>query len=283
MMHEDSDKNFESQQQTWQLIEKHYRNGKPLAVQVIEATKKRLLVEFRGVEGVVEQPHYYYAITWSGERPQLPENHLERRLEQMKGKTIRLKVIEVDRERNHLLFSQQLYTEEERQAMRSRQVQLLQEVQPGDIRKGIVTSLTESSVSVDAEGVDGRIPRHYLSLQNHRVDPNEVVQIGQEIEVMIVEKYEGRVLLSLVHAQQRDAVLQTMQPGQILTAHIRCLSTEGAYVDLGGPIGLIPANQIVHGYVTHPADIFHSGQEVVVKLEHIDDNKKVILSLVEAR
>ncbi len=39
----------------------------------------------------------------------------------------------------------------------------------------------------------------------------------------------------------------------------------------------------VQVYVSHPADIFHSGQEVVVKLEHIDDNKKVVLSLVEAR
>jgi len=280
-MHEDSNKNSEDQQ--WQLIEEHYKNGKPLAVHVIEATKERLLVEFRGVEGVVEQPHYYYAITVEGEYPVFPENHLERHLEQMKGQTIQLKVIEVDRERNHLLFSQQLYTEEERQAMRSRQAQLLQELQPGDIRKGIVTSLTRSMVSVEAEGVDGWIPRHYLSLQNYRIDPHEVVQIGQEIEVMILEKYERRVLLSLVHAQQRDAVLQTMQSGQILTAHIRCLSTEGAYVDLGGPIGLILANQIVHGYVTHPADIFHNGQEVVVKLEHIDDNKKVILSLVEAR
>jgi small subunit ribosomal protein S1 len=78
-------------------------------------------------------------------------------------------------------------------------------------------------------------------------------------------------------------VLETLQPGQILTARIQSLSSEGAYVDLGGPIGLIPANQIVHGYITHPADVFHRSQEVVVSIERIDDNKRVIVSLLETR
>ena len=283
-MHQDSNENSEDQQ--WQIIKEHYKNGKPLAVRVIEATKNRMVVEYGNIRGSVEQPYYTLAIITQAEYPLSPEIHLEhlqRHMEQMKGKTILLKIIEVDRERNHLLLSQHLYTEQERQAMRSRQAQLLQEIQPGDIRKGIVTSLTRLHVSVDADGVEGWIPRHYLSLQNHRIDPNEVVQIGQEIDVMVVEKDTNKVLLSLIHAQQRDKVLQTMQRGQILTARIRCLLTEGAYVDLEGPIGLIPASQIVRGYVTHPADIFHKGQEVVVKLEDIDENKKVILSLIEAR
>jgi small subunit ribosomal protein S1 len=285
MTHKDSNENSEDQQ--WQIIEEHYKNGKPLAVRVIEATKNRIIVEYENITGVVERPHYSFALTSLGEHPissrEDVQEHLQRHMEQMKGKMILLKVLEVDRERKRLLFSQQLYTEQERQAMRSRQEQLLQEVQPGDIRKGIVISLARLSVSVDAEGVEGWIPRHYLSLQNHRIDPDEVVQLGREIEVMVVDKDTRKARLSLVHAQQRDTVIQTMKRGQILTARICCLLNEGAYVDLEGPIGLIPANQIVHSYVTHPADVFHKGQEVVVKLEDIDDNKKVILSLIEAK
>ncbi len=159
----------------------------------------------------------------------------------------------------------------------------MQEIQPGDIRKGIVTSLTRSMVFVDLEGADGWMPRHYLSQQISRIDPHDVLHIGQEIEVMVLDNDKRRVRLSLIHAQQRDKVLQTMQPGQILTARIYSLSSEGAYVDLGGPIGFIPAHQIVHGYITHPADVLHSSQEVVVRIERIDDNKRVKLLLIEAQ
>ncbi len=283
-MHDDSDNNTDMQQQVWQLIEEHFRNGTPLVMQVVDATQKRWVVELEGVRGIVEQPHYVYGYTRvDDEQPLTSEELLKRHFEKMRGQSIKLKVIEVDRTRNHLVLSQQLYTKEERETMRVRQEQVLRELQPGDIQRGIVTSLTHLRVSVDIEGVDGWIPRHYLSLQNHRIDPHNVLHIGQEIKVMVLENDRRRVTLSLIHAQQRDMVLETMQPGQILTAHIQSLSTEGVYVDLEGPIGLVPASQIVHGYITHPADVFHSGQEVVVRIEHIDDNKKVMLSLIEAR
>ena len=280
-MHEEGDENSEDQQ--WQLIEEHFRNGRPLGGQVIKATRERLFIDIGGIQGTVEHPTRAYTFSTDTESHLSPEELFERSLEQMKGKTIPLKVIEVDRTRNHLLLSQHLYTEEELLARRLREAQLLQEIQLGDIRKGIVISLTRSMVSVDLEGVDGWMPRHFLSLQNHRIDPHDVLHIGQEIEVMVLENDRRRVTLSLIHAQQRDVVLQTMQLGQILTARIHALSHGGAYVDLGGPLGFISANQIVHGYITHPADVLHRSQEVVVRIERIDDNKRVMLSLIETR
>ncbi len=271
-------------QRQWLLVEEHYRSGKPLTGKIIEAVPKSITIDVGGIQGFVEQPHYYYYTPDTAEEHKVsPEERFKRHLEQLQGQEMQLKVIEADRTRNHLLLSQHLDTEEERQDKLSRQVQRLREIQPGDIRSGIVTSLTNMSVSVDVEGVDGWLPRHFLSSQNPRVDPHEIVHIGQEIEVMVLENDRRRVTLSLIHAQQRDVILQTMQPGQILTAHVQSLSNEGVYVDLGGPIGFISANQIVHGYITHPADVLHSSQEVVVKLEHIDDNKRVVLSLIKAR
>ncbi len=275
------DKNSEAQQ--WQLIEEHYKNGKPVEGQITKATKERLFINVGGIQGTVEHAYHSYYTSSNAENYLSHEELRERSLNQMKGKTISLRVIEVDRTHNHLLLSQQLYSKEERQARLSRQAQLLQDIQLGDIRRGIVTSLTHNMVFVDVEGVDGWIPRHYLSLQNHRVDPHEILHIGQEIEVMVLENDRRRVTFSIIHAQQRDAVLQTMQPGQILTAHIHSLASEGGYVDLDGPLGFISANQIVHGYITHPADVLHNSQEVIVRIEHIDDNQKVVLSLIEAR
>ncbi len=280
-MSEDGDTNSDAQQRAWLLIEEHFRSGKPLVMQVVDATQKRWLVELGGVRGFVEQPHYVYAYTRTDELLLTSEELLKRHFENMRGQSIKLKVIEVDRSRNHLILSQQLYTEEEREAMRIRQEQTLRELQPGDIRKGIVTSLTKFSIKVDIDGVQGWIPRGLFALDIVTY-AHDVVSIGQEIEVMVLENAKRSVTLSLIHAQQRDVVLETIQLGQIRTAHIQSLSSEGAYVDLGCLIGLIPAHQIVHGYIMHPADVFHRAQEVVVRIEQIDGNKKVMLSLIEA-
>ena len=280
-MSEDGNTNSDTQQQIWQLIEEHFRSGKPLVMQVVEATQKKWLVELGDVRGIVEQPYVYGYTRTDDEQPLTLEELLKRHLENMRGQSIKLKVIEVDRSRNHLILSQQLYTEEERKAMRIRQEQMLRELQPGDIRKGIVTSLTKRSIKVDIDGVRGWIPRGLFAL-DLITDAHDVVSIGQEIEVMVLENAKSSVTLSLIHAQQRDAVLETIQLGQICTARIQSLSSEGAYVDLGCLIGLVPASQIVHGYITHPADVFHRAQEVVVRVEQIDDNKKVMLSLIEA-
>jgi 4-hydroxy-3-methylbut-2-enyl diphosphate reductase len=134
---------------------------------------------------------------------------------------------------------------------------------------------------VDLEGVEGWIHRGYLP-QHPVNDLSEIVQIGQEIEVMVLENDKGRVELSLVHAQLRDQVLRDVYPGQILVGYILSLSPEGVFVDLGGPLGLIPTDQVTRSYISHPADLFYRTQEVVVRIETIDIGKRVMLSLLEA-
>jgi small subunit ribosomal protein S1 len=191
-MHDD--KNSEAQQ--WELIEEHFRNGKLFMGKVVEATPKRITVDIGGIQGFVEQPSYYYYAPYTVEEQQIsPEERFKHHLEQLRGKEMQLKVTEVDRTRNHLILSQQLYTEEEREAMRIHREHVLRELQPGDIRRGVVTSLTHVRVFVDVEGIEGWIPRHFLSLQNHRIDPHDVLHIGQEIEVMVLENDRQRVTL----------------------------------------------------------------------------------------
>jgi small subunit ribosomal protein S1 len=195
----------------------------------------------------------------------------------MKGQHLQLKVVAVDRARNHLLLTQRLYTKEEQEAKRLRKEQLLQELRPGDVRRGIVTTLSSTVVIIDIEGVEAHLFRRRSGIK----DAGEGLQIGQEIEVMVLATDGRSVQVSQAHAQARDEVLRELQPGQTRTASICCLSSEGVYVDLGGPIGFIPTAQAVHGYITHPADRFARGQQLVVQIEQIDDKKNVLLSLVD--
>lgn len=275
-MPEDGNKEAEKNLRQWQLIEEHYKSGKPLVAQVIEASKGKIIVDVGGIRGVVEEPVAYVFVSLDDTEHASKEELHANFYEQMKGKHLQLKVIAMDRERNHLLLTQRLYTKEEQEAKRLRREQLLRELRPGDVRQGVVTSIRSIIVTVDIDGIDGLIFQHRRSK-----DTDESLQIGQEIEVMVMATEKGTVELSQLHAQLRDEVLRDLRPGQRQTARICSLTSEGVYVDLGGPIGLIPTAQAVHGYITHPADLFARGQQIVVKIEQIDDEKHVLLSLVE--
>src|SRR5260370_7611867 len=101
--------------------------------------------------------------------------------------------------------------------------ELVGELGAGDVRGGVVKSLTRLGVRVDLEEVEGWIYRGYLP--EHRVDdPGEIVQIGQEIEVMVLECDKGHLRLSLVHAQLRDKVLHNLHPADVQPGRILSLS-----------------------------------------------------------
>lgn len=271
------DDNKEAIERQWRLIEEHYKSGKPLTALVIEASKGKIIVDVGGIRGVVEEPVTYISIALSDAQHSSQEDLRERFYEKMKGQHLQLKVIAVDRARNHLQLTQRLYTKEEQEAKQLRREQLLQELRPGDVRRGIVRALRSIVVIVDIEDVEVHLFRRRSGIK----DAGENLQIGQEIEVMVLATDGRSVQVSQAHAQARDEVLHELRPGQTRTAPICCLSSEGVYVDLGGPIGFIPTAQAVHGYITHPADLFARGQQLDVKIEQIDDKKNVLLSLVD--
>lgn len=271
-----------TQDDQWARIEEHYRSGKPLAGRVIEASRERLIIDVGGIRGIIDMPVFAYWTTDAEVVKGLSRQELfERALANMEGKEMLLKVVEVDHERNHLVLTQKLYSEQEREARQQRAEGLAQELRPGDICRGTVVALMRSAIRLDIEGLMGFVHRGHLSEQRVN-DPREVVQLGQEIEVMVLDIDGGSRNFSLVHAQMRDNVLKNMHSGQTLTGYIISLSSEGICVDLGGPIGFIPTEQVVSGYITHPADLFRKGQSVVVRIESIGDDKRVMLSFVEA-
>ncbi len=278
---DENDSNKQKLNDQWARIEEHYRSGKPLAARVIEASREGLFVEVGSIHGIVASPTYAYTADAETAAQLSREELFERARANMVGKEILLKVIEVDRGRNHLVLTQKLYTEEEREARRQRAEELVRDLRPGDTCRGTVVALMETAIRIDIEGLTGFVHRGHLSEQRiHNL--HEAVQLGQEIEVMVLDLDGGSRHFSLVHAQMRDNVLQDIHPGQMLTGNIISLKAEGLYIDLGGPIGFLPTGQLARGYNTHPADLFRKSQSVVVRVQSIDSNKRVILSPVEA-
>jgi len=199
------------------------------------------------------------------------------------GETLRLKVIEVDRERNRLILSERAALRDWRKSQRER---LLNELTEGDVRQGRVINLADFGAFVDIGGIDGLI--HLSELSWKRVaHPREVVEVGQEIEVYVlgVDRDRQRVALSLKRLQPDPwaSVEERYQEGQLVEGTITRLTKWGAFASIVGDEGvegLIHVSELDEGPVVHPRDIIQPGQIVTLRVIGVDGSRhRMALSL----
>jgi len=199
---------------------------------------------------------------------------------------VTVKVIEVDRSRNRLILSERAAAKETREAEKER---LLSEIKPGDVRKGRVMSLAEFGAFIDLGGADGLV--HLSELSWRRLThPNELLKIGQEVEVVVlsVEKERKRIALSMKRREEDPwTVFQKKhQVGQLVSATITKLAKFGAFARIDGADeieGLIPIPELSEGRLEHPKEVVKEGQQVTLRIVKIEaDNRRVGLSLKRA-
>jgi len=235
---------------------------------VIGCNKGGLLVQFNRIRGFVpaSQVAQLHGRTAAEER--------QHALQRMVGQIIPLKVIEVDRERNRLVLSERLATQEWRKAQKHR---LLNELQQGDVISGRVNQLTNFGAFIDLGGADGLAHISELSWQrvNH---PREVLSPGQEVQVMIIEidASRERIGLSLRRLLPNpwDTIEQRYSVGQEISGPITNLAPFGAFVQVEDAVeGLVHASEI-------------DGENAVISRDKLQPGKIVtahIISLARER
>ncbi len=193
------------------------------------------------------------------------------------GQTLQLKVIEIDPERNRLILSERAAIREWRKAQKER---LLNELQEGEVRTGQVISLADFGAFVDLGGADGLI--HLSELSWKRVNhPREVLELGQEVEVYVlnVDRENKRIGLSLKRLQPDPWTLiaEQYQVGQLVEGVITKLVKFGAFARIKGEEeieGLIHISELSDDHVTHPQEVVHEGQEVIMRIIRIDTERR---------
>ena len=207
-----------------------------------------------------------------------------RRLQEMIGRTLAVKVIELNRPRNRLIVSERAAKQERRG---QRKEALLSELHPGEIRHGRVTSLATFGAFVDLGGADGLI--HVSELSWTRVGhPSEVLQIGQEVDVTVVhvDPETKKIALSLKQAQPDPwtQLVSNISPGQIMPATITRLTKFGAFARLeGGVEGLIHISELADRHVSNPSLVVQEGENVQAKITNIDvPRRRLSLSIRQA-
>ena len=201
----------------------------------------------------------------------------EQKWGRMVGETTQVKVIEVDRSRNRLILSERAAVKESREAQKDR---LLSEIKVGEVRKGHVISLAEFGAFVDIGGADGLV--HLSELSWKRVNhPNEILKVGQEVEVVVLNVDRERKRIGLSMKRREDdpwlAIQKKYQVGQLVAATITKLTKFGAFARIEGEDdieGLIHISELAEGHIDHPKDVVAEGQNVTLRVVKVDAEKR---------
>lgn len=249
--------------QDWEYVKQLYDGDQIVSLGVTGCNRGGLLVEGDELSGFVPFSHL---IDISHEPDPLDRNRL---MESYIGRTIRLKVIECVPEEGRIVFS-----ERAAQAEPGTRTALFHTLRAGERVFGAVTNVTDFGVFVDLGGVEGLV--HISELSWGRVvHPSQIVQIGQtiEVEVLDISPERCRVALSLKRLQPNPwlEIESELKAGQAVPAMITSVLSYGAFARLQrGVEGLIHASEMPLAEGQAVKDLLEEGQAVRVRILHVD-------------
>ena len=245
---------------------------------VVDHNKGGLIVSVDGVRGFVPLSQIVEL------RRGGSEDEVEEKLRSMRGQTLYLKVIEMNRRRNRLILSERAAAQERRAQQKDR---LLSELQAGEIRHGRVSSLTDFGAFVDLGGADGLI--HLSELSWGQVQhPSQVLRVGQELDVRVVgvDRENKKIALSLKQVEENPwtRIEQKYHVGDTVPAKITKLAQFGAFAELEpGVEGLVHISELSDERITHPKQVVREGEDVQLRIIKIDPQRhRLGLSLRQA-
>ncbi len=252
----------------WDRIKLAHENGDVVAGIVDRRIKGGLVVKLWGVDTFL--PGSQVALR------QVPN------LEDMLGEEIQCRIIKKNKRRRNVVVSRRIVLEQERE---SKKRSLISELEKGQVRKGIVKNITDFGAFVDLGGIDGLL--HITDLSWGRVShPSEVVAIGQEIDVKVLdfEQERERISLGLKQLQSYpwDNVEEKYPEESIVRGRVVSITNYGAFVELEkGVEGLIHISEMSWTrHIKHPSKVVSIGDEVDVMVLKIDKgNEKISLGL----
>jgi small subunit ribosomal protein S1 len=253
-------------ERAWNKIEQLKEEDGVVEGEVIEVVKGGLILDI-GLRGF------------------LPASLVEMRrvkdLTQYLGKTVEAKIIELDKNRNNVVLSRRAHLEKQKSNERK---EFLEGLTKGTRRVGTVSSIVNFGAFVDLGGVDGLI--HISELSWSHVDhPSEVLAVGQELEVEIldVDLDRERVSLSLKKAQEDpwETLAKEKPAGSTVSGKVTKIVPFGSFVEIApGVEGLVHISELAWEHVEFPEEVVSVGEQVEAKIIDIDlERRRISLSL----
>ncbi len=197
------------------------------------------------------------------------------------GNTLTVKVLEVNRSRNRAIFSERSALQEQRDEQKA---VLIEKLEEGEVRKGVVTGISNFGAFVDLGGADGLI--HISEMSWSMVEsPEDLVKVGEELDVYVlrIDRETMKIALSLRRLQPEpwETIFERYQVGDVVDATVTKIANFGAFARLEDSIeGLIHITELSDAAITNPNEVVSEGQEIKVKILKIEmDRKRLGLSL----
>lgn len=252
----------------WDELKAKFESGEVFEAEVKDVVKGGLVVDL-GVRGFVPAS--------------LVEDYFVEDFEDYKGKTLRLKITELDKEKGRLILSHRAVLDEEKA---SKKQQVIQNIHQGDMLEGTVQRLAKFGAFIDLGGIDGLVHISQVA-HEHVEDISTVLQEGQSVTVKVlsVDIPNERVSLSIKDTLPGPwtDIEEKASKGAILTGTVKRLVTFGAFVEVfPGVEGLVHISQISHKHITTPHEVLKDGQEVEVKVLEVNEAEKRLALSIKA-
>ncbi len=268
----------------WRAMQERFEAGEIVEARVIDHNKGGLIVDL-GVRGFVPISQIVdFPRRPRDEQPRDAAQEIAEKLQPFVGRTLRLKILEVNRKANRLILSEKVALYEERREKRD---ELFSSLQVGQRVTGIVRSIAPFGVFVDLGGIDGLVHKSELSW-NKVNNPETAYQIGDEVEAEVIDinHERGRISLSIRRLQPdpwQESVAK-YKIGDVIEGTVTKLVNFGAFVRVEeGLEGLIHISELSHQRVAHPGDVVQEGQQVKLRIISLDSERhRLGLSLKQA-
>lgn len=254
--------------QAWDTLQAKFESGETFEAEVKDVVKGGLVVDL-GVRGFVPAS--------------LVEDYFVESFDDYKGKTLRLKITELDKEKGRLILSHRAVLEEEKA---SKKQQVIETIQQGDVLEGKVQRLAKFGAFIDLGGIDGLVHISQVA-HEHVEDVAAVLEEGQTVKVKVlsVDPANERVSLSIKDTLPGPwtNIEEIATKGSVLQGKVKRLVTFGAFVEVfPGIEGLVHISQISHKHITTPHEALKEGQEVEVKVLEVNESEKRLALSIKA-
>ena len=268
----------------WRAMQERFDAGEIVEARVIDHNKGGLIVDL-GVRGFVPISQIVdFPRRPRDEQPRDAAQEIAEKLQPFVGRTLRLKILEVNRKANRLILSEKVALYEERREKRD---ELFSSLQVSQRVQGTVRSIAPFGVFIDLGGIDGLVHKSELSW-NKVNNPETAYAIGDEVEAEVIDinHERGRISLSIRRLQPdpwQESVAK-YKIGDVIAGTVTKLVNFGAFVRVEeGLEGLIHISELSNQRVAHPGDVVKEGDTLNLKIISLDSERhRLGLSLKQA-
>ena len=260
----------------WEEVSARLESGEVIDIQPYDANRGGLLVEYEGVRGflpVSQLSAEHYPRVGSSDKDEILQ-----RLNNLIGKTMKVRILDADRKSNKLIFS-------EKEAVKDGLAERFEKLAVGDQVEGVVTGVVDFGVFVNVEGIEGLV--HISEISWERVNnPSDYVKTGQTIKAKIIAIDKDRLSLSMKQLTQDPWLteVQNFSKGDKVEGTVTRITPFGAFVQVSPAIAaLVHISEIGDSNNVDHEKVFTLNERKEFVILDIDkENRKISLSLGES-